>query len=653
MTSCNVAFELVDKILRTSDVYLNQSQLDSYDLTVTQHIPAMLSTFKKWTFDLAGKKHVVILRNVRVEKPVVEEPDNTIHAVTIEEARLRELTYAANYYADLTYCVYSPTNPLEQSEEEQEKLARAAQNQKNANNPRAKRIRVDMTEVVAAHARSYSKRQKRQAEWATMSDEQKQECEERKANRHVWHRQKLEQIHQEILEMNVLTDKERTEYPYLIKAESRPKHRILQLPVLINSVLCHLRDQIHPSRECIYNPGCHFVIHGKERVLMSRVRLAFNFPFAFVKRTKDKVKRWIEARCQHRYKYRSTSNIMLFEGRASKFKPACLYFMLPYIRTPLPWLALFRALGWEDDQQILEAMRMTMHAYWAKLQPVTTPEVEAEVDEDGNVMETPVVLQEKTKVNDGVLPIERLMGKLQVLLQQSTAEFPTQRVAQLYIGGKAAASNSDDNPHHQYHYQNRTEAGDLKLAQISLTNEVCPHIGYDESANFQKGMFLAIMTTKLMLLEEGLINSDDRDDSANKCIQLYGELIGSFIFHEAWNFFKRARQEFVSCLKKNIPINIKNIYDDKTFTKPVQTAFATGNWTARKLGRVGGGARKNPTQRTGTSQIRTINNIHSILSQATRICGSVVANGHQAHARGIHNDWGPFDFVETPEGMYI
>lgn len=138
--------------------------------------------------------------------------------------------------------------------------------------------------------------------------------------------------------------------------------------------------------ECPYDQGGYFIINGSEKVLIAQEKMSTNHVYVFKKRQPNKYAYVAEVRSMAETQNRPPSTMfvrMLSRtsakgvmtcgcGIAFNFTDACPMFVesyifvlqgssgqyiratLPYIRTEIPIIIVFRALGFVADKDILE-----------------------------------------------------------------------------------------------------------------------------------------------------------------------------------------------------------------------------------------------------------------------------------------------------------
>ena len=180
-----------------------------------------------------------------------------------------------------------------------------------------------------------------------------------------------------------------------------------------------------------------------------------------------------------------------------------------------------------------------------------------------------------------------------------------------------------------------------KYALQIVENELLPHMGITATIK-EKTIYLGFMISKLLDTHVGLRKEDDRDNYANKRVEMAGILC-----HDLFRtLFKRYVKNIQLQLekKKQRPDIISIISRMTSITIGLKHSFATGNW----------GVQKNNYIRTGVSQVLARMNFGSTLSHLRRCVIPIGKEGKNAKIRQTH----PSQIMylcpnETPEGQSI
>ncbi|MFH1404354.1 MAG: DNA-directed RNA polymerase subunit B'' [Candidatus Altiarchaeota archaeon] len=188
----------------------------------------------------------------------------------------------------------------------------------------------------------------------------------------------------------------------------------------------------------------------------------------------------------------------------------------------------------------------------------------------------------------------------------------------------------------------RAGAGHAKQYQATRANQVInnfllPHLGNTEDDRRRKAIYLGIMAQKVLELDLGLRQPDDKDHYSNKRLRLSGDLMQE-LFRVSFN--KIARDIKYQLEKQNARhrvVNVKTAVRSSNLTESICYALATGNWT--------GG-------RSGVSQVLDRTNYLSYVTHQRRVSSLLSRSHPHFEARDLHaTQWGRICPNETPEGQ--
>lgn len=143
----------------------------------------------------------------------------------------------------------------------------------------------------------------------------------------------------------------------------------VQIPMMLQSAYCWLHSLEEGERakmsECGFDQGGYFIINGMEKVLIAQEKMASNFVYVFKKNPPSKHSWMAEIRSQ-REGMQATSP---FSVKLRAKQPAGgrskshgqIVAVLPYIRTEIPIVILFRALGVLSDRDICQRIVSDMN----------------------------------------------------------------------------------------------------------------------------------------------------------------------------------------------------------------------------------------------------------------------------------------------------
>ncbi len=175
----------------------------------------------------------------------------------------------------------------------------------------------------------------------------------------------------------------------------------------------------------------------------------------------------------------------------------------------------------------------------------------------------------------------------------------------------------------------------LRAKQV-LDNYLLPHVGKTEDYRPQKALYLAQMALKVIELNFGRIEPDDKDHYANKRLKLAGEMLTSLFRVAFHSLYRDIRYQLEKGARRGKLPNLKVAMRADVITERIRHALATGNW-------VGGKA--------GVSQLLDRTNYMSTYSHLRRVISPLIRSQAHFEARDLHaTHWGKICPNETPEG---
>uniref|UniRef100_A0A7S2L2D8 DNA-directed RNA polymerase subunit beta n=1 Tax=Zooxanthella nutricula TaxID=1333877 RepID=A0A7S2L2D8_9DINO len=397
-------------------------------------------------------------------------------------------------------------------------------------------------------------------------------------------------IFQEIYHVN--EDETRT----LVSERVYKKVFLMKFPIMVRTEYCWLKAandrQLTEFGECPLDQGGYFIINGSEKVLIALERMANNFVYAFGKKQPSKYQ-WV---CEIRSG--------LFEGSAGNSgfavkmmtdmggKSFCrgqLVCTCPYIRTELPVVVVFRALGYVADKDILEKIVYDLSDF--------------------------AMLNACRKSIEDAAPIN------------------TQEMALDYIAKRGPTMGATRDIRIQY-------------ARELLQKELLPHVGRTPNIEGRKAYFIGYMTNRLLLGLVGRNPEDDRDHFGKKRIDLAGALVsGSFtgLWRKTISDTRKALQKAVD--KGKDPEIAETLKVISCLSTGMKYQFATGNWGQDKAGKpVRTGISQGLNRLTFMA---TLSHLRRMITPLAR-SGKLV-KPRQLH----NTHWGLVCPAETPEGQAV
>ncbi|GER53278.1 DNA-directed RNA polymerase family protein [Striga asiatica] len=282
----------------------------------------------------------------------------------------------------------------------------------------------------------------------------------------------------------------------VIETQEFPKVFIGKVPIILRSSYCSLfslpEKDLMEIGECPYDQGGYFIINGSEKVLIAQEKMSTNHVYVFKKRQPNK------------YAY-------VAEGSSGQYIRATL----PYIRTEIPIIIVFRALGLQADKDILERICYDF--------------------------------------ND-VQMLELLRPSLEEAF-----------VALDYIGKRGSTVGV-------------TRDKRIKYAKEILQREMLPHVSTEENCESKKAYYFGYVIHRLLICALGRRPEDDRDHYANKRLDLAGPLLGG-LFRMLFRKLTRDVGSYVQkCVDTGKDVNLQFAIKAKTVTSGLKYSLATGNW---------------------------------------------------------------------------
>jgi len=384
-----------------------------------------------------------------------------------------------------------------------------------------------------------------------------------------------------------------------------PNVHLGKIPVMVGSKYCLLHDQkhVHPSKmgECAEDVGGYFIIQGGERAMISMERMSENRPFVFRNgRVVAKQMEIVEIKSigpDNDQVPKSNTIKLVYHPKNQLI--TMLRATVPRIKTDIPIVILFRALGITADQDVYELI----------LGKVETSQEDAY---------DPIITES--------------------ILEASGIR--TQEEALAWLG----------------EHTNTWSVKSQKQGNVQdiISDELFPHIGGND-LNYEKACFLAHMCRKVLWTTTKRIPTDDRDAYPNKRVDIPGFLLAD-LFRKTYN--NRMVKDMKAGLSKEIHggswkatgnwteiVNINNI--NKIIKSTImdvclKSSLATGNFGCGKIG---------GPNKVGVSQVLNRMNYSAGISHLRRISTPIEKTGKLIAPRKQHNSQCGFICpCETPEG---
>ncbi|KAL4917115.1 hypothetical protein BDW62DRAFT_211468 [Aspergillus aurantiobrunneus] len=368
-----------------------------------------------------------------------------------------------------------------------------------------------------------------------------------------------------------------------------------KIPIMLKSKYCILKDlgeqALYNWNECPYDSGGYFIINGSEKVLIAQERSAGNTVQVFKKAPPSPTPYVAEIRSAVEKGSRLLSQLALklfARGDTAKggFGPT-IRSTLPYVKTDIPIVVVFRALGVVSDEDILN------HICY-----------------DRN--DTPMLEMLKPCIEEGFVIQDR-------------------EVALDFIAKRGSSQSS-------MNHERR-----VRYAREIMQKELLPHISQSEGSETRKAFFLGYMVHRLLQCALGRRDVDDRDHFGKKRLDLAGPLLAN-LFRVLFTRVTRDLQRYVQrCVETNREIYLNIGIKASTLTGGLKYALATGNWgEQKKAASAKAGVSQVLSRYTYSSTLSHLRRTNTPIGRDGKI-----AKPRQLH----NTHWGLVCPAETPEGQ--
>ncbi len=134
-----------------------------------------------------------------------------------------------------------------------------------------------------------------------------------------------------------------------------PRFALFRIPIMLHSRYCILnkkpKEFLQEVGECPYDHGGYFIIEGGEKVIVSIQEQAFNTLYTNLQTNDPDYSAYATITC-FSPKTRITKRVSFGVDK----KTGAIKASIPFIRFPIPLFVLFRALGIQPDQDIVETI---------------------------------------------------------------------------------------------------------------------------------------------------------------------------------------------------------------------------------------------------------------------------------------------------------
>jgi DNA-directed RNA polymerase II subunit RPB2 len=155
--------------------------------------------------------------------------------------------------------------------------------------------------------------------------------------------------------------------------ETFQKWPLFNIPLMLQSRYCILNNKpkefLREAGECPFDNGGYFIIDGAEKVLITRQEQAFNTLYV-TPQNDPKVAVYASISClssESRQVKRVAFALMRHVEKEGFTSHSTIQVSLPFVRKTIPLFVLFRALGFQSDQEILKIIFPDFESSEAKL----------------------------------------------------------------------------------------------------------------------------------------------------------------------------------------------------------------------------------------------------------------------------------------------
>lgn len=377
-----------------------------------------------------------------------------------------------------------------------------------------------------------------------------------------------------------------------------------KIPIMVKSNYCILKNQNIESNECRYDYGGYFIINGNEKVVISQDRISENKTFVFLNNKVSTYSHIAEIRSvqENRLGVPKITSIKM-SAKPNQFGRS-IRVNIHHIKTDIPLFILFKALGLNNDKEIIEYIVYNIDS---KIGTLIASNLMACVEEANQVMCQRDAIEYLAKyLNITGYPREYMANKI-----------------------------------------NR-----INIVRNVLEKEVLPHVGKNLK---KKALYLGYMVNKLIQCYLGLKEFDDRDSYINKRVDTPGVLLAS-IFRQ---YYGKMIKDMKNMVQKEInvggwkvtnklinvinKVNVYKIVKSTIIDSGLRYALSTGNW----------GIKSNKNKQ-GVAQVLNRMSYNATLSHLRRINTPIEKSGKLVLPRKLHaTQWGVICPAETPEGASV
>ena len=375
-------------------------------------------------------------------------------------------------------------------------------------------------------------------------------------------------------------------------------YSIGKIPIMVRSDYCSLNNKSDTERvdvrECEFDQGGYFIIGGGEKVIVAQERMATNFVYVFNKKDQSGFSWQAEVRSSldgsNRPPIQFAVKIAKKNTHMKHDLGGLITARIPYVKSDVDIVILFRALGLESDKDIIDFIVF---------------------DENDNTFKE----------------------LLRPSLEKFFAEDMNKDQCLEYIGNRTTRGEVKE------------QETRIKRAEEILRKEMLSHVSIERGSESKKAYFIGYMIYRLGNCALGRAKGDDRDHYGKKRLDMSGVLLTGIFRQYFRNFLKNAESNLKDKIKRNnsSSLQLEEVFDTNIISNGMKYALATGNWGKNRIGVV---------LKTGVAQVLQRLTFMSSLSHLRRLNTPLEKTGKITKPRQLHNThWGMLCPAETPEGQ--
>ena len=369
------------------------------------------------------------------------------------------------------------------------------------------------------------------------------------------------------------------------------RFEIFKIPIMLHSRYCILhkkpKEFLYQAGECPYDNGGYFVIEGAEKVLITRQEQSFNTLYVNEQPRDPKVRVYATIVCLNQAS-RQTKRVSFALMRREE----SIQVQLPFVRKAIPIFVLFRALGFQSDEEIMQMI---------------FPDFVSGEDKPIYNKLQPSILDSFPFLNTN-LAVE--------YIRTLTKGFGTAHVIDI------------------------------------IRNQLFTHMPNDQ---ISQALFLGDCVRKILFVNVGFDNPTDKDDTRNQRCLVSGFLVQE-LFGGIYKKWKKAvsltvdeEYNYNTSIYKGD--NFKNIFQPGNAEKVFHTGFITEGLMRGFRGKWGSGMGE---EKTGVLQTLSRLSYTDFMSHCRRVILNFDTTMKMARPRQLHtSQYGYFCTSETPTGASI